>query len=194
MREVLICLLCAVLGVHSQYPQLNHDTNIYHNNSFIEGASIGQQSQGGSPLQCQTNYTSCCNNNGSWTDPGGQPVHEGVSGATNFYVTRGTGVINLNRISGGSSGMWRCDIPDSSGVMQSMYIYIGGDDTGKVPVLVQTWRLTVLSCRFPGVCSCVLHCPPHGSQCGPSTIHPDLSQFRGACYLRLMAERLFSGK
>ena len=137
MREVVTCLLlCAVLGVQTQYPHFTHTTIDYLNNSFFEGASIGQQSQGGSPLQCRTNYTSCCTNNvGGWTDPAGDSVLEGVSGATDFYVTRGNGVIYLNRISGGSSGMWRCDIPDSTGDIQSVYIYIGGDDTGEVPVL-----------------------------------------------------------
>lgn len=129
-------LLCTALGVESQYPQLNHISTNYLNNSFIEGASIGQQSQGGSPLQCLTNYTSCCTNNvGGWIDPGGNLVHEGLSGASDFYVTREAGVINLNRFSGELSGMWRCDIPDSNGAMQSMYIYIGADDTGKVPAL-----------------------------------------------------------
>lgn len=137
MREVVISLLLwAALGVECQYPQLNHNSINYLNNSFIEGAIIGQQSQGGSPLRCLTNHTSCCTNNvGGWTDPEGNSVHEGVSGASDFYVSRGAGVIDLNRISEGLSGMWRCDIPDSNGAMQSLYIYIGADDTGKVPVL-----------------------------------------------------------
>ena len=40
---------------------------------------------------------------------------------------QGYGVISLNRNRGcidHTSGLWSCDIPDSSGKMQSLYIYI----------------------------------------------------------------------
>ena len=48
------------------------------------------------------------------------------------YVTRGDGVVYFNRRRGGQSGMWRCDIPDSNGVQQSIYIYLGTSVTGMV--------------------------------------------------------------
>ena len=51
----------------------------------------------------------------------GGEVHQGPDGGSNLYVTRGDGV---NRRTGGRSGMWRCDIPDSNGVLQSIYIYV----------------------------------------------------------------------
>ena len=130
MRE-LLCLLCmAVLSVHSQiYPRFEHSSNTYLNNSFIDRGVISQDS---SALRCVTDHTPCCNSgDGDWRDPQGVEVHEGISGATELYVTRGTGTISLNRISGGSSGMWRCNIPDSSGAMQSMYIYLGNSSTGE---------------------------------------------------------------
>ena len=38
--------------------------------------------------------------------------------------------LEVNRRTGGSSGMWRCDIPDSNGVQQSIYIYLGTPITG----------------------------------------------------------------
>ena len=42
------------------------------------------------------------------------------------------GEVSLNRNSTcyPDFGLWRCDIPDSSGVIQSMYIYIGSSGTG----------------------------------------------------------------
>ena len=55
---------------------------------------------------------------------------EGPVGDSNLYVTRGDGVVYLNRRRGGSSGMWRCDIPDSNGVQQIIYIYLGTPITG----------------------------------------------------------------
>ena len=74
----------------------------------------------------------CCNdyNVGGWTDESGRPVYEGADGTTCLYVTRGDGVIGLSRnrsCSDHTSGLWRCDIPDSSEEMQSLYIYIGSE-------------------------------------------------------------------
>ena len=57
---------------------------------------------------------------------------EGADETTCLYVTRGHGEISLNRNSGcipHTSGLWRCDVPDSSEVMQSVYIYISNDTT-----------------------------------------------------------------
>ena len=81
-----------------------------------------------------TNSTICCTNPdaGNWTNETGGAVHQGASGATTIYVTRGDRVVSYNRITGGSSGMWRCDIPDSSGVMQSIYIYTGTSTSGEL--------------------------------------------------------------
>ena len=36
----------------------------------------------------------------------------------------------LNRISGGTSGMWRCYIPDKTGMQRSIYIYLGNGAKG----------------------------------------------------------------
>ena len=131
MRDLLCLLLLCVLGVLSQpYPRFQHSSNTYLNNSFIDRGVISQEST----LQCVTNHTPCCGAaDGGWRDPQGAVVQEGVQGATDFYVTRtSSGMINLHRISGGASGMWRCDIPDSNGDMQMIYIYLGIDSTGEL--------------------------------------------------------------
>ena len=39
-------------------------------------------------------------------------------------------MVYLNRRTGGSVGLRRCDIPDSNGVQQSIYIYLGTRGTG----------------------------------------------------------------
>ena len=66
-------------------------------------------------------------------------------------VTRGDGVISLNRrnsdCSPPTSGLWRCDIPDSSGEIQSLYIYISNDTSFGKPnelhiLLSNTGRLS----------------------------------------------------
>ena len=78
---------------------------------------------------CQTNASNCCIDSSisGWRDEEGDPVYEVANGTTCLYVTRGDGVISLNGKLGCSdhtSGLWRCDIPDSSGEMQSLYMYI----------------------------------------------------------------------
>ena len=81
---------------------------------------------------CNTSII-CCNdtNVSNWRDERGELVQEGADDGTCLYVTRGDGVISLNRRNSDcippTSGLWRCDIPDSSGEIQSLYIYISND-------------------------------------------------------------------
>ena len=156
MRELLLCLLLlGVLGTHGQdYPQFQHlaldmqDTDMYPNNSFIDRGGIGQENFA---LRCVTDHTPCCDaNDGGWWDPQGVAVQEGIMGATDVYVTRTTpGQIRLNRITAGASGMWRCDIPDSSGDTRSMYIYLGNEETGEY------------TCTCTCICLVSIHCYSH---------------------------------
>ena len=117
---VLTAEICQAL------PEFQHGSYPLSNNSFIYYPDIGDSD---SALRCVTNKGSCCNvsNTGGWRDESRRPVHQGVDGVACLYVTRGDGVISLNRklsCSDHTSGLWRCDIPDSSGEMQSLYIYI----------------------------------------------------------------------
>ena len=107
-------------------PHFKHVGRTLSNNSFINYPDIHRDDT--TVLKCMTDRESCCNesNIGGWSDWRGGKVH-GVDGVTCLYVTRGDGVISLNRKRGctdHTSGLWRCDIPDSSGEMQSLYIYI----------------------------------------------------------------------
>ena len=97
------------------------------NNSFTWYRDIGG---GGFALKCVTDNVNCCSDIGNWTDWRGIPEQEGTNGASCLYITRGDGVISLHRKSGctdHTSGLWRCDIPDSSGEMQSLYIFISNE-------------------------------------------------------------------
>ena len=120
-----------VLAVNSQsYPRFEFRENVLVNNSFIfrGNTSEGQNDS----LHCVTDNSDCCNNGqGNWYDVTGGEVQQGPDGDSNLYVTRGDGVVYLNRRRGGQSGMWRCDIPDSNGVQQSIYIYLGTSATGE---------------------------------------------------------------
>jgi len=162
-------LLCAVLTlVRCQlYPRFEFKNRTLINNSYV---FRGDVREGNDALKCVTDNADCCTDPdvGNWTDETGGAVHQGASGATTIYVTRGDGVVSLNRIRGGTAGMWRCDILDSSGVMQSIYIYTGTDRAGELSYSFQ-FVLQVCNCTFLVLTSPIrptdlsnhlLHCPP----------------------------------
>ena len=129
-----ICILLVVCSVivHCQsLPQFQNLEVILRNNSFICYEKIPTY---GVALQCMTNMSiNCCHdtNVSNWRDERGELVQEGADDGTCLYVTRGDGEISLNRRNSSciplTSGLWRCDIPDSSEEIQSLYIYISND-------------------------------------------------------------------
>ena len=171
VTAVSVSTLCVVLEIVvlvqcQPYPHLVHNRVVLSNNSFIRRGSIGV---GDDALMCVTDYTTeCCASTGNWTDETGGAVHQGTPGESEeigTYVTRGAGVVSLNRNTGGGRpGMWRCDIPDSSGVMQSMYIYTGTTGSSgrgeSVECFLQTISLP-LFIRSAGLSIHLLHCPSH---------------------------------
>ena len=132
----MLILVAAVAGVSSQsYPHFEFRGNVLVNNSFVVRGGQGDPKRIGEghndSLHCVTDNSDCCTNGqGNWYDETGE-VQQGSDENTTLYVTRGDGVIYLNRKNkGGSSGMWRCDIPDSNGVQQSIFIYLGTRTSG----------------------------------------------------------------
>ena len=126
--QLLLLLLVSVVSSQS-YPRFEFRGAVLKNNSFVFHGSIGKHHN--DSLHCVTDSSECCSNGqGNWYDEGGDEVHQGSDGNSDLYVTRGHGVVYLNRRTGGSVGLWRCDIPDSNGVQQSIYIYLGTSFTG----------------------------------------------------------------
>ena len=76
---------------------------------------------------------------GNWRDERGRPVQQGADGASCLYVTRGDGVVSLNHKNSDyipdTSGLWRCDIPKSSGENQSLYIYVSNKSSYSYSIL-----------------------------------------------------------
>ena len=127
------CLLMIVVlaaGVSSQsYTHFELGCTVLGNNSFLFHGSIGEGQD--DSLHCVTDNSECCSNGqGNWYDERGDEVHQGSDGDSDLYVTRGQGVVHLNNRTGGSVGLWRCNIPDSNSVQQSIYIYLGTRGTG----------------------------------------------------------------
>ena len=142
-----ICQLILVVGivlvavVNSQsYPRFEFRGDVLTNNSFIvHGPPVNIGEGHNDSLHCVTDNSDCCNATNSaqnnWYDLMKREVQQGQDGDSDLYVTRGDEVVYLNRRKGGQSGMWRCDIPDSNGVQQSIYIYLGTSATGSLCTL-----------------------------------------------------------
>ena len=104
----------------------------YQNNSCVTLEDIGEND---TALFCMTNFTGCCRPPytetgsalGTWYFPNGsQVLSSGNHG--DIYRTRGQMVVYLNRRRGGVDGIYHCKIPDSTNVIQTIYIgvYTGG--------------------------------------------------------------------
>ena len=129
LSKICVFVVYSVIVNCQSLPQFQNIGENRSNNSFIYYDKIHE---GGGALKCVTNMSiNCCHTNVSnWRD-------EFQEGADCLYVTRGDGVISLNRRNSDcippTSGLWRCDIPDSSGEIQSLYIYISNDTTSGKP-------------------------------------------------------------
>ena len=129
-RIFAIILITVVVNCHS-LSQVKYGLDVLPNNSYISYAKI---SAGNDSLKCVTDSVNCCSDSdvGNWRDEKGRAVQQGADEATCLYVTSGQGEVSLNRYNSTcipeTSGLWRCDVPDSSEEKQSIYIYISTND------------------------------------------------------------------
>ena len=86
-------------------------------------------------LLCVTNCTACCKHEalGKWLFPNGTRVpNEYVNNSKwDFFRDRGQMMVLLHRRRGGMDGIYRCEIPDSMYVTQTMYIGVYTANTGE---------------------------------------------------------------
>ena len=142
----LFILVLVVLARSESYPRFEIRGNVLVNNSYILRPNIGEGHI--DSLHCVTDNSDCCSNGeGNWYNVTGEEVQQGPLGDSDrVYVTRGDGVVYLNRRRGGRSGMWRCVVPDSNGVQQSIYIYLGTPETGVCLCLWCSLSYSALKC------------------------------------------------
>ena len=113
------------------------DGNLHASNTIVDVNDIGNTNC--EALLCLTNATNCCGNNygnqGEWYLPSGVPADD--SNDVHFSRNRGPSVLRLTQ-NGSTSlqlmGVFRCEIPDASGVSQNLYIGIYPPGVG-VPVI-----------------------------------------------------------
>ena len=102
----------------------------YQNNSLVTLEDIGQ---GDSSLDCKTNQTTdtCyqpCKKN--WFFPNETRVPSGGQKWC-FYRTRSDMVVSMHNRGGGMDGIYRCEIPESMKVNQTIYIGVYTATTGE---------------------------------------------------------------
>jgi len=106
----------------------------YANNSIVTNTDIGT---GSTALVCTTTYTPCCtsfyNPETQWYFPNGSRVPNNPNlpyQRTRRYDYFGRVILNRNSEST-TTGIFHCDIPDASGVTQSLYVGIYTNTTGE---------------------------------------------------------------
>ena len=106
----------------------------YQNNSCVALEDIGKGND--NALLCVTNLTVCCRKRDSstplvnWFFPNGTRVGDENIG-WGFYRVRGHMVVRMHRRRGGMAGIYRCEIPDSTNVIQTIYIGVYTAGTGE---------------------------------------------------------------
>ena len=110
----------------------------YQNNSIVILEDIGE---GDDALLCITFQTACCRHPytdgsvlGNWFFPNGSRV-PGSGIKWDFYRTRGQMVVGMLRTRGGVEGIYRCVIPDTMNVIQTIYIGVYSASTGEWLIL-----------------------------------------------------------
>jgi hypothetical protein len=109
---------------------------VYANNSAIPIAEIGEtNSTSNTGLQCVTDRIPCCSalatRTGEWFFPDGMTIVPNQAGASSFYRNRGPGddgTVNLNRLNTNvmmPTGLFCCELPDATGMMQRVCANIG---------------------------------------------------------------------
>ena len=107
----------------------------YQNNSCVALEDIGE---GDDALFCVTNLTNCClppytienMSAGNWFFPNGTRVPS-TGAQWDFYRTRGQMEVRLNRRRGGVEGIYRCELPGSLNVTQTIYIGVYTTGSGE---------------------------------------------------------------
>ena len=116
---------------------------IYQNNSLVTLEDIGEND---TALLCETNFTACCRQpetgetwfvSGNWFFPNktrvpNVVVNETIALMWDFYRDRDQSVVRMKRRRGGEDGIYRCMIPDSTNVTQTIYIGVYTANAGEV--------------------------------------------------------------
>ena len=121
---------------------LSHQCMSLPNNSVVTLNDIGEDLVA---IFCFTNQEDCCQlgSGARWLLPDGTVVDS----RGNLFVNRGLSALSLNRVPDlvAVNGLYRCEIPDSEGVIQTLYAGLYSDNTGNV-YTANNWQTTNDQC------------------------------------------------
>ena len=134
---LLLCLLSAVVEVHSQTaPYLTFMGNNIPNNGYVDLNTVGTDLNNADGVQCHTDLGTCCSSTegpdrGDWYFPNGNRLD--FDG--DVYERRSAQqVVVYYNGSGGTSGIYRCDIEtiavNNNNGRETVYVglYISGGE------------------------------------------------------------------
>ena len=116
VMSVLLCLLSALVEVHSQtVPYVRFMGTNLPNHSYVDLTLVGDAGDGSDSVQCHTDLVTCCGSNqgadrGDWYFPIGKGLQFSMDSG-GIFQRRGAQRVDLGRRSNGTtSGIYRCTI------------------------------------------------------------------------------------
>ena len=145
--SVLLCLLSALVEVHSQtVPYVSFMGTNLPNHSYLDLTLVGRANSGSDNVQCHTDLSTCCGgtgrpDRGDWYFPNGDRLQFSYE-PDDIYEHRDAQRVDLRRRSNGdTSGIYRCAIEtnavrsdDSSDTTTRETVYAGLYASGGVCV------------------------------------------------------------
>ena len=114
--SVLLCLLSALVEVHSQtVPYVSFMGAYLPNHSHVDLTLVGNALDGGDRVQCHTDLSTCCSrvqgsDRGDWYFPNGERLNFNLNPG-NIYESRVAQQVDLHRRNNGNtSGIYCCTI------------------------------------------------------------------------------------
>ena len=115
--SVLLCLLSALVEVHSQtVPYISFMGTNLTNHSYVNLTLVGNLRNGSDSVQCHTDLDTCCNatagpDRGDWFSPNGTRLGFNVLGVDIYEVREETQRVDVHRRNNGdTSGIYCCTI------------------------------------------------------------------------------------
>ena len=116
MMSVMLCLLSALVEVHSQsVPYVSFMGTNLPNHSYVDLTLVGDTRDGSDSVQCHTDLSTCCSGDqgadrGDWYFPNGERLKFSVNPG-NIYESREAQRVDLHRRNNGdTSGIYRCTV------------------------------------------------------------------------------------
>ena len=124
-KQLLSSIFCYHYFWISTDLTLLHQRLLLPNNSIVTVAEIGVDLLA---LFCFTNDESCCSSQARWLFPDGTSVDS----SGDLFQRSGLSMLSLNRAADAmvENGLYQCEIPDSSGDIQTLYAGVYSADAG----------------------------------------------------------------